>query len=222
MSTIERTKAKPLPTGQHQYEAFRVTGWIEPGRYCFDDDKTVVIDVTEPLDKSESVWMALSQRTTVMPGEVYTRLLVNNRLWMSDTHDEYRDHMWFIHQAHGRVLIHGLGLGCSLKAILQKPNVEHVDVVEISQQVLDVIGPYFESDPRVNLICDDALTREWPKGMTWDVVWHDIWDVKSVDDLGTTRAKLNRRFARRAGWQGGWAQEFLKAEQRRDRESGWW
>jgi len=46
----------------------------------------------------------------VTPGN-YTCLRRNNRLVMSDTPAEKRDHFEFIREAHGRVLIARLGLG---------------------------------------------------------------------------------------------------------------
>lgn len=195
-----------------RYQRFRVTGWIEPGTWCFGGEgsnRSVQIDTTEPMNKHTVALLAMQREGRMAPGESYTRLLVNGRLWMSDTPDEYRDHVGFIVAAKGRVLIHGLGLGCALKAILHRPEVEHVDVVEISEDVLSVIGPYFAQDSRVNLIHDDALTRKWPTGSYWDAVWHDIWIDKDTNNRHTM-GRLNRSFARRAGWQGAWSQEYIR------------
>lgn len=139
-------------------------------------------------------------------GDRYTRLLVDGRLWMSDTPDERRDHaepFWQAQRRGGRVLIHGLGLGMVVGAALALPNVEHVDVVEIDPRVVEAIGPHYASD-RCTIHLGDALTLDWPTGSRWNVVWHDIWPTISGDNLPTMH-RLHRRFGRRSDWQGSWA-----------------
>lgn len=219
MSSVAAIPFTPDEDGRRRgYDRFRVTGWIEPGEWC---GGRLRVSVTEPVSEGAATLAAITGNGWINPGQSYTKLRVDGRLWMSDTPDEYRDHVFFIGQATGRVLIHGLGLGCALKAILHKPNVTYVDVVEIDERVLAVVGPYYAQDPRVNLICDDALTRRWPTGARWDAVWHDIWADKCEDDRDE-RSLLNRRFGRRSAWQGGWAQEELDARRRREHAMAWW
>jgi hypothetical protein len=80
------------------------------------------------------------------PGE-YTQLIHADRgIIMSDTIAEIEDCRIFYRRAYGRVLIHGLGLGCLLQALLLKDNVEHIDVVEIDQDVIDLVSPHFSED----------------------------------------------------------------------------
>lgn len=156
----------------------------------------------------------------IRDGEPITSLHVGGRLVMSDTRDEWRDHITAIHMAHGRVLINGLGLGCYLQAILSKPDVSSVDVVEIEADVIALIGPHFEADDRVHFHEGDAYTFKFPAGTSWDVAWHDIWADKCTDDL-EKHAKLLRRYGRRVGWQACWAHEWLLHQRRRDRSMGW-
>src|SRR5262252_4517707 len=84
----------------------------------------------------------------------YTGLLLNGRLWMSDTDAEKRDHLPAYRAIQlsraKRVLINGLGLGMVLKAALTFDHVEHVDVVEIDERVINLIGPHYTRDPRVH------------------------------------------------------------------------
>jgi hypothetical protein len=194
-----------------RFDDFRVTGFIQPGelgRARVQVDKVDSFGALRASIKGENL----------REGEEVTRLFVNNGLVMSDTRDEYRDHAFLGIEAKGRVLLHGLGLGCALKLVLAKDEVEHVDVVEIEQDVIDLIGPYFTGDPRVNLIHGDAFeqAKRWPRGSKWDAVWHDVWPNKSTEDL-VEHAKLLRSFGRRAGWQGAWAHEELQ----RLRQYGW-
>ena len=71
------------------------------------------------------------QGRPIVPG-VYTRLMRDGRHdpVMSDTPAAVRDMLDAVNRAQGRVLVHGLGLGVFLKAILLKPWVRQVDVVE--------------------------------------------------------------------------------------------
>lgn len=209
-----------------RYDDFRVTGHIAP---IWDDPWTVE---TFDVDRDGSLFNLLGGGGHVPPG-TYTRLLRisdaytgarreigQGMLWMSDTPDEYRDHVHAILQARGRVLLNGLGLGCVLKAMLAKPEVEHVDVVERDGglvQLMQKIAPWCR-DERVTFHIADAFAqaKAWPPGTTWDVAWHDIWKDICADDL-PEHAKLLRSYGRRVKWQGAWAHEKL----RRHRRAGW-
>jgi hypothetical protein len=136
------------------------------------------------------------------PGN-YTRLVRNDEVIMSDTPAEMRDHSYAVYKARGSCLITGLGLGMVLKNILLKPEVTDVTVLELSQELIDLVGPHYASDPRVTIICTDALTWKAPKGKRWDWCWHDIWDnicITNLKSMGT----LNRKY--KANWKGCWAQ----------------
>jgi hypothetical protein len=145
-------------------------------------------------------------------GQWYTRLDVDGRLWMSDTDAEIYDHGEVIFTLQNTsvktVLIHGLGLGMILGVALNQSHIEQVEVVEKDERIARIIGQYYE-DPRLTIYVDDALTRRWPVGQRWDVVWHDIWGDVSEDDLAAM-TKLLRRFGRRAGWQGVWGRELIR------------
>ena len=193
-------------------DAFRVTGWIVEGTV---GRASVKVITPTPLAAAIGRW----QGESISP-EPLTQLFVGNWMVMSDTRDEYRDHAEAIFQARGRVLIHGLGLGCFLKAILAKSEVTHVDVVEIEQDVIDLIGPYFASDPRVVIHQGDAYAYQFPRGTRWDISWHDIWGDKNCDDL-EGHARLSRRYGGRVEWQGCWAHHQL-LRQRRWEKTQWW
>lgn len=158
-------------------------------------------------------------RNTMKTGDSATMLLIDGKLWMSDSRDEFLDHLDAIHDARGRVLVHGLGLGCFLNCILSKPEVCHVDVVENDARVLGLITPYFQDeiiDERVHFHCADAFTKTWPRNTKWDFVWHDIWRMISISNLeGIT--KLNRKFQNRCSKQAAWKENDL----RRLRRRGW-
>jgi hypothetical protein len=151
------------------------------------------------------------------PPGTYTGLLNKGAVWMSDVPDEkdqHRDAYYAAKRLGGRCLVHGLGLGMVVRAMAELPNVEHIDVVELEEDVIKLCGPAFEPyGDRITIHHDNALTRRWPIGTRWQVVWHDVWRDISEENL-PEMAKLNRSYGQRADWQGCWSQEELKALKR--------
>jgi hypothetical protein len=159
------------------------------------------------VDVPESIIGRLRERH-FEPGR-YTQLLRGNGLVMSDTPAERWDHVSFVRAATGDVLISGLGLGMCLGAVLRKPDVKSVTVIEIDTDVIALVAPAYR-DPRVTIIHADA--RYWlpPKGKRFGAVWHDIWPDICGDNLPEMHS-LNRRYGRRADWKGCWSQEMLRS-----------
>jgi len=154
----------------------------------------------------------------IVPG-TYKRLTIENELVMTNTPAEVRDHTGFIHAAQrhgGDILINGLGLGMVLKAILEFDNVTSVTVIEKSEDVIALTGPSFISNPRVVIVHADALEWKAPKGKRYSVVWHDIWNSISADNL-PTMAKLHRKYGGRCDWQSSWGRKETHAL----REGSW-
>lgn len=135
-------------------------------------------------------------------GETFTRLMRDRTVVMSDTPAEMRDHYGPAINARGSCLINGLGLGMVLGAVLRKPDVTDVTVVELERDVLDLVAPSYD-DPRVTFVHADALTYKPPSGKRFQMVWHDIWDYICADNLPQMHT-LHRRYGRRAEWQGSW------------------
>lgn len=136
----------------------------------------------------------------------YTRLMNGRGIVMSDTPDELRDCVEPIYEARGDCLLNGLGLGVILHNMAVKQEVKTVTVVELSQDVIDLVGPYYLAQPyghKIKIICADALTWKPPKGKRWSVVWHDIWNDIREDNLPEMHT-LHRKYGRRCDWQGSW------------------
>lgn len=208
MSTQARPESS-LDRAARQRAAWRVRDRYQEAQH---GRAQLVLYTATALDAIRGAFSA--DAANIRAGARCMQLRVGGNLWMSDTSDEYRDHVVAIMEARGRVLIHGLGLGCYLAAILTKPEVTHVDVVELDPDVIALVGPYYAHDARVRIHHGDAFTFAWPKGTRWNTVWHDIWADKCTDDL-EAHGKLARKFARRCDWQGAWAHEFLLYHRRR-------
>jgi hypothetical protein len=121
---------------------------------------------------------------------------------MEDSLPELRKHLPIWIRAIGKVLVTGLGLGCVIRGLLAKPDVERVTVIEIDKDVLRVVGHEFASNRRVELILANALRWE-PRGRMFDWAWHDIW-CEGPPHVSVLHMKLIKRFARCANHQGSW------------------
>lgn len=175
-------------------------------------DWTVVRKVASEADSCMSFLVGGMGRG-VPPGE-YTLLKRSGAIVMSDTPDEMRDHYEPVRRATGRCLIAGLGLGVVLQAVLDKPDVAHVTVVERSADVIKLVaGHYLNRYGAARLEVVEADIFEWspPPGTRYDMAWFDIWNDICADNLAEM-ATLNRRFARRAAWKGCWAQHLCRRQ----------
>lgn len=138
-----------------------------------------------------------------------------NTIWMSDTRAELQDHLVVMERMEydfcERVLINGLGLGAVLQGALSFPHIKHIDVVEQSKEVIDLVGRHYAKDPRVHLCWVDAYKATWPASEEWDVIWHDIWPHISTTNI-PGMASLFKKYRDRCGWQGFWALEQSRAQ----------
>ncbi len=134
---------------------------------------------------------------------------------MSNTGQEVLDHAHAFEHAEGNVLVHGLGLSCVVSGLLAKPEVDHIDVVEINPDVIAMVGPAYANEPRVTIHEGDCLTYPWPEGARWNYVWHDIWETIGPRNLdpdtaenGISYGLLHDRFKERCEMQGFWARDL--------------
>jgi hypothetical protein len=211
--------------------------WLEPGT-C-DDWSINRFEITEEGAKFENMMTRHmnrqgrpTMRGLVTPG-LHTRLQCTGRLMgpetiMSDTLSEKLEHQNVVLIATGRVLINGLGMGMALNAILLRPGVTEVHVVERSPAVIKLVWPQFRQrladgvygDKQLILHDTNAYFYDIPKGMRYNVVWHDIWNDISVENLEGIKT-LKRKYARRlvlpGKWQGAWMEGTLRAAARLQR-----
>jgi len=151
-----------------------------------------------------------SSGRTITPG-TYTKLTRGGATIMSDTPSEIGDHLHFVYQAEGDILLNGLGLGWVLLACSQKPEVKHITVVEIDKDVIELVGKHYieKLNGKLEIICADALKWKAPKGKKYTCVWNDIWDDICGDNL-ETMSTLHRKYGRRAGYVGSWCRYKCK------------
>ena len=144
-------------------------------------------------------------RGAINPG-TYKRLRIDGETVMSNTPMEIRTNRQAFFKAKGQVLINGLGLGMLVEKMLTKPDVEHITVIEKNPAVIALVGPVFEGNDRVTIIEADAFEYQPPKGVKYQLVFHDIWTFIVSDNLPEMH-KLQRKYGRRAELQISWARE---------------
>lgn len=159
-----------------------------------------------------------------VPEGIYTSITRNGKCIMSDTPDEFRDHIHFVYKATGEVLIVGLGLGMVINAILQIEHKEkvHITVIEKDQDVLKLVQPHYEKKFPNQITFIQANIWDWkpPKNQKWDYAWFDIWDNLCMDNL-EEMAKLHRKFARKVTWKGSWGKKYLQDRKRQEKRNSW-
>lgn len=117
------------------------------------------------------------------------RLVGPTGVWMTDLPIEQRQMEECIKGMKGRILVGGLGLGLAATLLAKKKQVKKVDVVEISQEVISLVGPYTHSrwNPKgrnrgrvIQIINRDLFTylNEY-KDQVYDYVFFDIWQSDS-------------------------------------------
>lgn len=170
-------------------------------------------DLVSPLQLAR---MSFNEGRAPRPGW-YTRLSEGDRVWMSDTTYERMDHIEPVQEIAStkakHVVINGLGLGMVLAAALSYDFVERVDVVEIDQRVIDLVGPHYLKDSRVRIHHADAIKQmqAWPADARWDVGWTDIWPDICADNLEEMKSFTNF-YGPRCGFHGNWSEEIAKRQ----------
>lgn len=93
---------------------------------------------------------------------------------MSNTQMEQYTNAEFVNNAHGRVLIGGLGIGMILLAIQDKPEVSEILVVEKYQEVIDLVRDQLPLNEKVTVVASDIFEYV-PEGK-FNTIYLDIWN----------------------------------------------
>ena len=183
------------------------------------------------LDKEEARKLNLGyvmsgQSMMWMSSGTYMRLHVDGVLMMSDSDMEKNTNSKFIKNAHGDVMIAGLGIGLILRNLEDKVKsgvVTSITVYEKHQDVIDLVAPYFQHLP-LTVKCADILEYKPPKDEMYDTIYFDIWPSIKEKNLDDTKLLHNRwKFRKRAGgWMDSWVKKYLQNEKRKSYGSYWW
>lgn len=123
----------------------------------------------------------------------YVRLYVNGQLAMSNTDMEFRTNRDFFWDAHGDVLIGGLGIGGIIFCIQDKPEVNSITVIEKHRDVIDLITSQQQFNAKVRIICADIFEWKPMPDYRYDCIYMDIWNTISRDEYKQMKT-LKRRY----------------------------
>lgn len=129
-----------------------------------------------------------------IPVGKYVRLTHGKELVMSDTPMEKRTNASFVVNAHGDVLIGGLGIGMIIMAIQYHEKVRSITVIEKNQEVIDLVASQLSFNPKVRIIKADVFTWKPEKGQRFDCIYMDIWNTISVDVYHNEMKPLKRKY----------------------------
>ena len=111
-----------------------------------------------------------------------------NHIWMRLTPLEIQASYFAIKMAKGRVGVVGLGLGYVVEEMAKKSEVKEVIVYEISQEVIDLYYSNFTENPKIKIVCCDALKAESKK---FDFFYVDIYEYKLTSQIVDDYKKFN-------------------------------
>lgn len=156
------------------------------------------------------------------PGK-YVKLYVDGELMMSDTDMEKDSNYEVVQKAHGDVMLAGLGIGLllhNLRDKVQKGIVSSITVYEKSQDVINLVSPYYRDIPNLRIVCQDILTYKPRKDECYDCIYFDIWPTIDYEcNLPEIRALHNRwKFHKKnkEAYMNSWMKEFMQDRKRKD------
>lgn len=127
-----------------------------------------------------------------IPAGNYIRLTNGWDCVMSDTPMEKRTNSDFVRNAHGNVLIGGLGIGLILLAIQDKDNVEQVTVVEKNADVIELVGKQLPLNHKVTIVNADVF--EYEPEAKYNTIYMDIWNYINKEIYNEQMKPLINRY----------------------------
>ena len=130
-------------------------------------------------------------RCGIPPGK-YIRLINRCDCVMSDTPMEKETNRDFVRNAHGNVLIGGLGIGLIILAIQDKEDVKQITVVEKNREVIELVGKQLPLNSKVNIANDDVF--EYKPLIKYNTIYMDIWNYINEDVYNKQMKPLINRY----------------------------
>lgn len=109
-----------------------------------------------------------------IPCGKFIRLTHRGSVVMSDTEMEKRTNSAFVRNAHGKVLVGGLGIGLILLAVQDKADVEKITVIEKNKEVIDLVANQLPLNDKVEIINADVF--EYIPSEKYNTIYMDIWN----------------------------------------------
>lgn len=129
-----------------------------------------------------------------IPCGKFIRLTHRGSVVMSDTETEKRTNSAFVRNAHGKVLVGGLGIGLILLAVQDKPEVEKITVIEKNKEVVELVADQLPLNEKVEIINADAF--EYIPAEEYNTIYMDIWNYINEDVYREQMKPLISRYRR--------------------------
>lgn len=129
-----------------------------------------------------------------IPSGKFVRLTHRGSVVMSNTDMEERANSSFLINAHGNVLIGGLGIGLILLAIQDKEEVNQITVVEKNKEVIELVGSQLPLNSKVHIVHDDVF--EYKPLFKYNTIYMDIWNYINSDVYQREMKPLISRYRR--------------------------
>lgn len=124
----------------------------------------------------------------------YVKLTHKGEVVMSDTPMEKRTNSYFVLNAHGDILIGGLGLGMIVAAIMDREEVKSITVIEKHSEVIELITSQITFNNKVHIINADVFEWKPEKGQRFDCIYMDIWNYINSDVYHEEMKPLKRKY----------------------------
>lgn len=129
-----------------------------------------------------------------IPCGTYIKLTHSEECVMSNTPMEKNTNRDFVCNAHGNVLIGGLGIGLILLAIQDKEEVERITVVEKNKEVIELVGSQLPLNSKVHIVHDDVF--EYKPKEKYNTIYMDIWNYINSDIYNQQMKPIISRYRR--------------------------
>lgn len=128
----------------------------------------------------------------------FCKLTHGDSIIMSDSGGERYSNTEIVRVAQGNILFAGLGIGMVLCAVLPKPEVKSVTVVELSLDVCHLVLPHLAKYlgnhiTKLRVAQDDIFS--YIPDRKYNVIYFDIWSDYSGDTYEETKV-LHRRYSK--------------------------
>lgn len=134
-----------------------VSSWLPPG----ESGNWSIRRITEPQNLAGCTGLYEKQSETC-----------HGFNWMLDDDTGLREHIPFVEECTGKVILTGLGIGMLPAMLTRRGQCQQIDIVEMSEDVIELVWPHLENlSPIVRLIRENA--NKYIPEQHYDFGWVD-------------------------------------------------
>lgn len=181
LDEIEPTKAEEIENNPYYLLLKKMKPWKE-GNVEFAFKKIPAYSLFLSQDKGKDEMIPSQEKTYLSYAEkdlMIPTLIQNRLIWMSLVPHELHTMEKPILEAHGDVLVYGVGLGYYAFMVSEKAEVKSVTIIEKDPQILSLFKryflPHFPHLEKIKLIRGDALSYQKKRDIHYSYCFVDIY-----------------------------------------------